>query len=122
MLANNRVFVWFITGDFNATRSANDQRGRGTGERSEDFDDFTQFIKSNLFIDLPLCGRGFTWYCGDKVSMSPLHHFLLSEEWCVVWPNCIQSALQRGIFDHCSIVSSHDYENWGSRPQRMLEC
>jgi len=48
---------------------------------------FNNFIEENMLIDLPLCGRLFTWYRGDDVSMSRLDRFLLSEKWCEVWPN-----------------------------------
>jgi len=48
---------------------------------------FNNFIEENMLIDLPLCGRLFTWYRGDGVSMSRLDRFLLSEKWCEAWPN-----------------------------------
>ena len=57
---------------------------------------FNQFIDGHLLIDLPLRGRSFTWYHGDGRSMSRLDRFLLSEEWCLTWPNCVQSASSRG--------------------------
>jgi hypothetical protein len=49
---------------------------------------FNQFIDDNGLINLPLCGRRFTWYKGDGTSMSRLDRFLLSEDWCLQWPNC----------------------------------
>jgi len=51
-----------------------------------------------------------------------LYRFLLSEEWCSIWPNCIQTALPRGISNHCPLMLTIDEENWGSCPQRMLKC
>jgi len=33
--------------------------------------------------------------------MSRLVRFLLHEEWCMLWPNYIQVAQPRGLFDHC---------------------
>ena len=104
----------------NAIRSVSEQRGRGTGERIKDYDDFNQSIDANALIYLPLCGRGFTWYRG--VSMSWLDRFLLSKGWCIDWPNCIQSSLHKGVSSHCSLVLSLENENWGSRPLRMLKC
>ncbi|XP_024630914.1 uncharacterized protein [Medicago truncatula] len=73
-------------------------------------------------MDLPLHGRGFTWYKGDGNSMSRIDRFLLSEEWCAKWPNCLQVASLRGLSDHCPLVLSVDDHNWGPKPVRMLKC
>jgi hypothetical protein len=48
----------------------------------------SRFIEDNNLVDIPLHGRKFTWFKGDGLSMSRLDRFLLSEEWCLVWPNC----------------------------------
>jgi hypothetical protein len=69
-----------------------------------------------------LGGRKFTWYKGDGKSMSQLDQFLLSEDWCLVWPNCLQIAQLRGLLDHCPLVLSVDEDNWGPRPSRFLGC
>jgi len=73
-------------------------------------------------VDLPLGGRKFTWYKGDGCSMSRLDKFLLSEEWCLLWPNCLQVTHLRGLSDHCLILLSVDSQNWGPRPLRLLKC
>jgi len=75
-----------------------------------------------VLIDLPLCGRKFTWFNWDGRSMSRLDRFLLSEEWCLFWPNCLRVANLRGLSDHCLIVLSVDEENCGPRPVRLLKC
>ncbi|GAU48380.1 hypothetical protein TSUD_118070, partial [Trifolium subterraneum] len=54
--------------------------------------------------------------------MSRLDRFLLSEEWCLAWPNCTQTARLRGLFDQCSMVLSADEDDWGPRPSRLLKC
>ncbi|PNX89322.1 cysteine-rich receptor-like protein kinase, partial [Trifolium pratense] len=54
--------------------------------------------------------------------MSRLDRFLLSEEWCLTWPNCKQVANLRGLSDHCPLVLSVSEEDWGPRPSRMLKC
>ncbi|GAU40603.1 hypothetical protein TSUD_28090 [Trifolium subterraneum] len=54
--------------------------------------------------------------------MSRLDRFLLSEELCLTWPNCIQEAHLRGLSDHCPLILEVDEENWGPRPSRMLKC
>jgi len=54
--------------------------------------------------------------------MSRIDRFLLSEDWCFGWPNCVQTTLLRGLSDHCPLVLSVDEANWGPRPTRMLKC
>jgi hypothetical protein len=48
--------------------------------------------------------------------MSRLDRFLLSKEWGLHWPNCLQIALNRGLSNHCPIMLSVDEDNWGSKP------
>lgn len=54
--------------------------------------------------------------------MSRIDRFLISEEWCLIWPNCTQVAQLRGLSDHCPLILSVDEENWGPRPSRFLKC
>ncbi|PNX54413.1 cysteine-rich receptor-like protein kinase [Trifolium pratense] len=58
--------------DFNAVRSDEERRSVSQGLRSHDYLSFNQFIDNNDLVDLPLCGRSFTWYKGDGLSMSRL--------------------------------------------------
>ena len=81
-----------ICGDFNSVRSETERKGRSVVFRQLDTNNFNNFIDGILLIDLPLCGRMFTWYRGDGISMSRLDRFLLSTKWCDSWPNCIQVA------------------------------
>ncbi|PNX88720.1 cysteine-rich receptor-like protein kinase, partial [Trifolium pratense] len=111
-----------ICGDFNAVRSLDERRSANEGYRPSDHTPFNRFIDDNTLIDLPLCGRKYTWFKGDGRSMSRLDRFLLSGEWCLTWPNCTQVARMRGLSDHCPLVLVADEENWGPRPSRMLKC
>jgi predicted acyl esterase len=54
--------------------------------------------------------------------MNRIDHFVMSEQWCLLWPNCIQVALLRGLSDHCPMQLSVDEENWGPRPLKILKC
>jgi len=110
-LANQNVCV---CGDFNAIRCVEERRSVSTV--------FNGFITNNCLVDLPLRGRTYTWYRGDGRSMSHIDRFLLSENWCATWPNCIQMAVSRGLSDHCPLVLSIDTQNWGPKPVRMLKC
>ncbi|MCI30911.1 endonuclease/exonuclease/phosphatase family protein, partial [Trifolium medium] len=72
-------------------------------------------------VELGWSGRKFTWYRGDGVAMSRLDRFLITEEWSLSFPNCIQTALPRTLSDHCPITLCIDEQNWGPRPLRMLK-
>ncbi|GAU45885.1 hypothetical protein TSUD_401090, partial [Trifolium subterraneum] len=118
-LAGRRVCV---CGDFNAVRCQEERRSSRVGPSQADHIPFNSFIEDNNLVDLPLGGRKFTWYRGDGLSMSRLDRFLLSEEWCLAWPNCLQVAQLRGLSDHCPLMLVASEENWGPRPLRMLKC
>ncbi|GAU16975.1 hypothetical protein TSUD_37330 [Trifolium subterraneum] len=111
-----------VCGDFNVVKHVDERRTSRGGPRSLDHIPFNLFIDDNNLIDLPLSGRKFTWFKGDGLSMSRLDRFLLSEEWCLAWPNCKQTARLRGLSDHCSLVLFANEEDWGPRPSRMLKC
>jgi hypothetical protein len=111
-----------VCGDFNAVRSIEERRSSSAGQRPLDTIALNCFIDEYFLINLPLCGRKFTWYRGDDLSMSRLDSFLLSEEWCLSWPNCRQDAHLRGLSDHFALVLASDEANWGLRPLRMLKC
>jgi hypothetical protein len=111
-----------LCGDFNAVRSLEERRSRGVATQSFDCDPFNAFIEDNVMIDLPLHDRGFTWYKGDGNSMSRIERFLLSEEWCAKWPNCLQVPSMRGLSDHCPLILSVNDHNWGPKPLKMLKC
>ncbi|XP_024632905.1 uncharacterized protein [Medicago truncatula] len=109
-----------VCGDFNAVRCREERRPVSTSGGVVDFGPFNHFIVENALVDLPLCGRNFTWFRGDGKSMSRIDRFLLSEDWCLVWPNCVQVAHLRGLSDHSPLLLSVDEENWGPRPSRFL--
>jgi hypothetical protein len=103
-------------------RSQEERRSVGSVANQLGSAAFNNMIDSNFFVDLPLRGRRFTWYRGDGRSMSRIDRFLLSEKWCLTWPNCFQLASSRGLFDHCPLQLCIDFANWGPKPVRMLKC
>ena len=108
--------------DFNAVRNVEERWSNRGNSVSHDIHYFNNFIDDTGLIDLLLCGRHYTWFKGDGSSMSRLDRFLLLEEWCLQWPNCLQKAILRGLSDHCPLQLSIDEEKWGPRPVRMLKC
>jgi exonuclease III len=89
LVLNNSNTCICLCGDFNVVCSREERKGRGLVFRQTEDDMFNKFIADCSLIDLPLCGRLFTWYRGDGVSMSRLDRFLLSDKWCETWQNCI---------------------------------
>jgi len=119
LLGGKKVCVY---GDFNVVQCEEEWRFVRQGFRSLDYSHFNLFIDDNGLVDLPLCGRKFTWYKGDGLSMGQIDRFLLSEDWCFAWPNYLQMAQLRGLSDHFPLLFSVDEENWGYHSLRMLKC
>jgi hypothetical protein len=111
-----------VCGDFNTVRSREERRSVAESRGWTDIAPFNCFIENNFLCDLPLCGRTFTWFKGDGKSMSRIVRFLLSEDWCLKWPDCLHAAQVRGLSDHCAFILSIDAENWGPKPSRFLKC
>jgi len=111
-----------VCGDFNAIRSAAERRTVSGATHQASIDNFNGFVVNNNLVDLPLRGRTYTWYRGDGRTMSRIDRFLLTDNWVLTWPNCIQLAVSRGLSDHCPLVLSVDTQNWGPKPVRMLKC
>jgi len=108
--------------DFNVVRYSEERRSLRISSSVVDMEPFNRFIDENLLVYLPLCGRRYTWYKGDGSSMSRLNRFLLSDDWCLVWPNCMQVAQLQGMLDHCPLYLTANKDDWGPRPSHMLKC
>jgi len=122
LCSKSRPCKLVCVGDFNSVRSVSDRRSRGTLFCQVDADIFNNFIDDSLLVDLSICGRLFTWYRGDGISMSRLDRFLLSGNCCDLWPNRTQVAHQRGFSDHVTILVIMEEVKWGPRPLMMLKC
>ncbi|MCI04316.1 DUF4283 domain protein, partial [Trifolium medium] len=122
LLATRPGFRWCVLGDFNSIRMEVERKGVGDFMRREEMIEFDSFITDSELVDLPLIGRKFTWSRIDGSSMSRIDRFLLSEEWCMQWPNSSQWCLEKGLSDHCPILLQDEVKNWGPRPFRMLNC
>jgi len=89
---NNSDLCTCVCGDFTSVRSFDEREGKVVPFRQAGVDAFNKFIFDSFLIDLPICGRLFTWFRGDGIYMSRLDRFLLSNKWCEKWPNSIQVA------------------------------
>jgi hypothetical protein len=69
-----------VCGDFNAVRADEERISGRQDARSPDQVALNWFIDDSGLVDLSLCGRYFTWYKGDGLSMSWIDKFLLTED------------------------------------------
>jgi exonuclease III len=114
--------LWCVLGDFNAVRDSHERIGVRSGVdsgRSSEMVAFDLFLASLELVDMPLCGRRFTWYHLNGVSMSRLDRILISPSWFEVWGNPNLWGLDRDVADHCPIVLRYDSENWGPKSFRF---
>ena len=81
-----------VCSDFNVVRCREERRSVSVSGGVADYGPFNRFIEENFLVDLHLWGGKFTWFKRDGRSMSQIDRFLVSEDWCLVWPNCIQVA------------------------------
>jgi len=59
---NNSDCYICVCGDFNSIRSIEERKGRVVAFRQSDADVFNKFIHDSFLLDLPICGRLFTWF------------------------------------------------------------
>ncbi|KAF1881640.1 hypothetical protein Lal_00039857 [Lupinus albus] len=59
--------MWCFTGDFNAATSSDERKGCESHGRAKEMREFKCFINNMNLLDLPLCGRRFTWIKGDDL-------------------------------------------------------
>lgn len=121
-LANYVGHLVCVCGGFNVVRGTKEWRNAGIMHRATGVSSFKKFIDGNDLIDLPLIGRRFTWYLDDDHSMCHINRFLLSESWCLRWPNCLQAAQLCGLSNHCAIILFTDEPNLGPCHFCMLKC
>jgi len=103
-------------GDFNAVCCVEERRSVKYALRHAWSAAFNGLFDSNYLVDLPLRGRSYTWFRGDRRSMSHIDRFLLSGRCCLTWTNCFQTATLRGLSDQCPLELSVDEEFWSTRP------
>lgn len=52
---------------------------------------------------------------------SRLDRILVSREWFLIWPGCLQTVLNRCISDHCPVKMQVCNSDWGPKPFRTLD-
>lgn len=111
-----------MAGDFNAVTDSKERRG-GTGlfDRREIIG-FNQFITDMKLIDVPVLGKMFTWFSGDRRVRSRLDRFLITEELISNWQIAGQWVGDRDISDHRPIWLTCSVVDWGPKPFRFNNC
>ena len=66
---------------------------------------FSNFIKANYLVDLPLEGASFTWFRDLRIEcMSRINRTLVSVDWVDHFGNVFQRVLPRVVSDHCPLL------------------
>lgn len=69
-----------MCGDINDARGVEEICSVQSDVAPPDASAFNLFIDDNLLIDWPLCGRRYTWFKANGISMSRIDQVLLIEE------------------------------------------
>ncbi|XP_022883784.1 uncharacterized protein LOC111400614 [Olea europaea var. sylvestris] len=107
-----------IRGDFNVVRFPIERSsgGRLTGAMEE----FSDFIRENMLVDLPMIGGDFTWSSNqDQPVLSRIDRFLICGEWETKYSDVIQRRLGRVYSDHFPIMLTGNRTGGGRRPFRF---
>nr|CCA65974.1 hypothetical protein [Beta vulgaris subsp. vulgaris] len=107
-----------LIGDFNETLEPDD---RGSLLFSNiGTDNFKNFLQVMELLEVSPSNKGFTWFRGR--SKSVLDRLLLNPEWINEFPSMRLSLLQRGLSDHCPLLTNIHTQNWGPKPFRFQNC
>ncbi|KAL8524876.1 hypothetical protein ACS0TY_014480 [Phlomoides rotata] len=109
-----------VLGDFNAIKEESERVGRAEFTDQRGIRLFQEFIDQSMLIDLPLCGRSYTWYRPDGSCKSRLDRLLVNDQWLHTWPNASLKGMRRSVSDHCPIFTDFGKKNWGPKPFRFF--
>ncbi|KAL8507401.1 hypothetical protein ACS0TY_018084 [Phlomoides rotata] len=109
-----------VVGDFNAIKEESERVGRAEFTDQRGIRLFQEFIDQSMLIDLPLCGRSYTWYRPDGSCKSRLDRLLVNDQWLHTWPNASLKGMRRSVSDHCPIFTDFGKKNWGPKPFRFF--
>ena len=95
--------AWCIVGDFNIIRYPSKRLCYESF--SPAMFAFSNFIKSNSLVNLPLEGASFTWFRDPGLpSMSRIDRALISLDWEEHFESVSQQVLPHVISDHCPLL------------------
>lgn len=113
--------AWCVFGDFNIIRYP--VVHLGCNLFSSAMFNFSDFIKKNFLVDLPLVGGEYTWF-RDSVnpSMSCIDRVLVSTDWAEHFSDVIQRPLPRVVSDYCPILVEAGGMARGKIPLNLRIC
>ncbi|KAL8479455.1 hypothetical protein ACS0TY_026373 [Phlomoides rotata] len=86
-LAVQQDELWCICGDFNSVTNQSEGKGGIRPISDKKSSNFCKFIANLELVDLPLLRRKYTWYKDNGTCCNRLDRFLISQNWCNLWPN-----------------------------------
>jgi len=114
--------AWCVMGDFNSIRRKEERKSLvSISEYSREIKGFNAFIEKAEYVDISLTSRKFMWYKPNGLVKSRIDSFLVSKEWCDVWPHCKQFVHSRSVSYHCAIIPKDEYVDWGPKLFRSLD-
>ncbi|XP_022852740.1 uncharacterized protein LOC111374314 [Olea europaea var. sylvestris] len=107
-----------IGGDFNVIRFPSERSSGGSLTRA--MEEFSDFIRENLLVDLSMIGGDYTWSSNrDRPILSRTDRFLICGEWESKYSDVTQRRLGRVYSDHFPIMLSGNRRGGGRRPFRF---
>ncbi|XP_071688757.1 uncharacterized protein [Rutidosis leptorrhynchoides] len=111
--------MWVLLGDFNEVRSKSERKNTNFLEHRAKR--FSNFIKDNNLIDIPLRGRIYMRISTNGVEFSKLDRFLVSKNFLQQWPNTHALVLNKKHTDHCPIILKEGNVDFGPKPTKVFD-
>lgn len=117
-LRHSRRGIWLVIGDFNEVCSKEDRFSKAVCVAS--MEEFNRFIRQAAIEELSLGGRRFTWMSSDGRSLSKIDRIFVNDRFLHHWPSAAATVLPRRFSDHCPLLLSCEYFDYGPIPFRFF--
>ncbi|XP_071719084.1 uncharacterized protein [Rutidosis leptorrhynchoides] len=111
---NSNPGCYIVFGDFNSVRHEDERFG--SEYFPHDASIFNNFIEDAGLIDLPLCGRNFTWMNKFDTKMSRLDRIFITQHVADVHSDLKLKPLCRRWSDHLPLLLVEDHADYGPIP------
>lgn len=101
-------------GDFNYVSKSSERKNNVLTNRRSEMRGFRDFAEESNLVDVSCIGNSFTWFIGNRESMSRIDRFLIFESLLERWGVVGQVIGRRDIFDHFPIWLKINKEDWGA--------
>lgn len=117
-IKSNKGGTWIIFGDFNTVRKPEERYNSQFCPSSAFY--FKQFINECGLRDISMGGHRYTYFCQSDLKLSKLDRFLVCPNFVSQFPNSSVTALPRELSDHCPILLTTSYADFGKTPFRFF--